>query len=62
MPTRASPPIHAATPSPPTARPAHPQPLDSHKLFGGTQEVLIRHGNEMYRLRQTRAGKLILTK
>jgi len=31
-------------------------------LFRGRQEVLIAHGDETYRLRLTRNGKLILTK
>jgi hemin uptake protein HemP len=31
-------------------------------LFQGGKEVVIRHGSEEYRLRITRAGKLILTK
>ncbi len=39
-----------------------PPPLDSASLLGGRAEVEIRHGDETYRLRQTRAGKLILTK
>ncbi len=36
--------------------------LDSARLLQGQREVLIRHGNECYRLRHTRNGKLILTK
>ncbi|MBV2209830.1 MAG: hemin uptake protein HemP [Thermomonas sp.] len=36
--------------------------LDSHKLLQGENEVLIQHGSEVYRLRHTRNGKLILTK
>ncbi|MDP1606078.1 MAG: hemin uptake protein HemP [Rhodocyclaceae bacterium] len=39
-----------------------PPILESRQLFGNTREVLIRHGTETYRLRQTQAGKLILTK
>jgi len=39
-----------------------PQTLESRQLFGNAREVLIRHGAETYRLRQTQAGKLILTK
>ena len=31
-------------------------------LFQGGKEIVIRHGTEEYRLRITRAGKLILTK
>jgi hemin uptake protein HemP len=36
--------------------------LDSRRLFNGTQEVRIHHDGQEYRLRQTRNGKLILTK
>ena len=39
-----------------------PRPLESGALFGGRDEVLIAHGGEIYRLRRTRQGKLILTK
>lgn len=37
-------------------------PLESRELLGSAMERLIRHGEELYRLRLTRAGKLILTK
>ena len=48
-------------------RPVSPMPprgalLDSDALLRGTREVLIRHGDEVYRLRHTRNDKLILTK
>ena len=36
--------------------------VDSRRLLQGRNEVLIRHGNEVYRLRHTRNDKLILTK
>jgi len=36
--------------------------LDSAKLFGAAVELLIEHNGELYRLRKTRRGKLILTK
>ena len=36
--------------------------LDSQMLFGTARELLIRHNGAVYRLRMTRAGKLILTK
>ena len=58
-------------PSPqlPTAKPERqPLPagnvslLESATLFGKRDEVLIAHGDETYRLRRTRQGKLILTK
>lgn len=34
----------------------------SEQLLHGQREVLIQHGQEFYRLRLTRAGKLILYK
>ena len=36
--------------------------LESATLFGRRDEILITHGDETYRLRRTRQGKLILTK
>ena len=36
--------------------------VDSHDLLQGRRELWIEHGEEMYRLRLTRAGKLYLTK
>lgn len=36
--------------------------ITSESLFQGRREVLIRHGNDFYRLRITRNGKLILQK
>ncbi|WP_449448478.1 hemin uptake protein HemP [Thermomonas brevis] len=36
--------------------------LESRQLLQGRCEVLIRHGDEVYRLRHTRNDKLILTK
>lgn len=36
--------------------------IDSEKLLGGVRELEIEHGGEVYRLRETRNGKLILTK
>jgi len=36
--------------------------LASADLLRDSREVLIRHGEQVYRLRHTRAGKLILTK
>ena len=40
---------------------SHPA-IESNALLRGTREVLIRHGDEVYRLRHTRNDKLILTK
>lgn len=42
--------------------PVHRTPIASESLFQGQREVLIRHGNDYYRLRITRNGKLILQK
>jgi hemin uptake protein HemP len=36
--------------------------VDSAALFAGRREIVIRHGESEYRLRITRADKLILTK
>jgi hemin uptake protein HemP len=36
--------------------------LTVEELFAGTREVLIRHQAELYRLKITRQGKLILNK
>jgi len=42
--------------------PVQHERLDSRYLFSRSSSVLIEHGNEVYQLRRTRAGKLILTK
>ena len=36
--------------------------LDTRELFAGRSEIKIAHDNTVYRLRITRAGKLILNK
>jgi hemin uptake protein HemP len=36
--------------------------IRSEELLKGTREVLIQHADEVYRLRLTRNGKLILQK
>jgi len=38
------------------------QPIPSEHLFAKGEEIRIAHQGEEYRLRRTRAGKLILTK
>jgi len=56
--------------SPRVVRPAEPEtttgsgPLvvESANLMGGRRELIIRHGEETYRLRVTASNKLILTK
>jgi hemin uptake protein HemP len=51
-----------------SAPPPQAAPLDDRRvwttedLLGDQREVLIRHGNDLYRLRITRHGKLILYK
>jgi hemin uptake protein HemP len=46
------------------ARPtkAAPRTLLSRELLGDAQEVIIEHDGDLYRLRCTSKGKLILTK
>jgi hemin uptake protein HemP len=46
----------------PTARPVALRRLHSHALFDGAAEVEIEHDTQVYRLRRTALGKLILTK
>jgi hemin uptake protein HemP len=36
--------------------------LGSQQLLNGRREILIRHGDKLYRLRHTSNDKLILTK
>jgi hemin uptake protein HemP len=54
--------LPASAPSLPSALQAAVSVLDSEALLQGGREVLIRHGDECYRLRHTRNDKLILTK
>lgn len=49
-------------PSSPSTEPSPPADLDTRGLFGDRTEIRIAHGNAIYRLRITRAGKLILNK
>lgn len=37
-----------------------PKRYQKHQLFGEAKEIIIRHGELDYRLRETRNGKLIL--
>ncbi len=49
--------------TPEVASPRQPQDrYDTQTLFGGRREILVQHGDQLYRLRITRQGKLILTK
>ena len=61
VPYVASRPSRSEQPPPAAAYASHPA-IESNALLGGTREVLIRHGDEVYRLRHTRNDKLILTK
>lgn len=54
--------MHAERPSPGGNLTRSHDELDSARLLRGQREILIRHGNETYRLRHTRNDKLILTK
>jgi hemin uptake protein HemP len=47
--------------SPPSSASTH-QEISSEELLRGAKELWIRHGEEVYRLRLTRSGKLILQK
>ncbi len=60
-PAAVSPAVDRADP-PQVATEAAMPVFDSARLLQGGREVLIRHGDECYRLRHTRNDKLILTK
>ena len=46
----------------PVVSPGGPRRLDSTALFQRAREIVIVHGGQEYRLRITKADKLILTK
>jgi hemin uptake protein HemP len=46
----------------PARTPLHQRRIPSAELLGERAEVEILHNEEVYRLRRTRGGKLILTK
>lgn len=51
------------TQSPPKQpTPREVRTVTSEELLRGDSEVLIQHGEDLYRLRHTRAGKLLLYK
>ena len=52
----------AGGPARPATAPAGQDAIGSEALLRGRNEILIRHGAEIYRLRSTSKGKLILTK
>ena len=51
-----------AAPPAPAVSPSGPRRLDSAALFQRAREIVIVHGGQEYRLRITKAEKLILTK
>jgi hemin uptake protein HemP len=57
--------VNDPTPEPELPRrlfPAALREIDSRELMRGDREIVIRHGEEAYRLSITRSGKLILRK
>jgi hemin uptake protein HemP len=46
----------------PPQKAALPRRIDSAELLAGAQEIEIVHQGQVYRLRRTHSGKLILTK
>lgn len=54
--------LPAASAPSPVRRVSEAPEIDSARLLDGQREILIRHGNDCYRLRHTRNDKLILTK
>lgn len=54
--------LPAATPAAVPGQAALRESWRSEELLGERTEVLILHGTEVYRLRRTRQGKLILYK
>lgn len=55
-------PLSTDSPTAPGRKPASPGIIPTDALFQGSQEILISHNGEHYRLRITKNGKLILTK
>jgi hemin uptake protein HemP len=56
------PPLSFCLPVEPEQGTCPPGAIPADLLFRGSQEILIVHNGETYRLRITRNGKLILTK
>lgn len=55
-------PATGRTGEPASGSPPPRRQIRSDALFSGQREVLIEHAGEIYSLRQTSKGKLILTK
>lgn len=47
---------------PKTSITATSRSIDSSSLLAGAKEILIQHADQIYRLRETRSGKLIMHK
>jgi hemin uptake protein HemP len=62
MPDAQSSPIPWNSASDTQRTPPTPKQVKSSALFDGARELRIDHDGQEYRLRQTRNGKLILTK
>lgn len=45
----------------PSSAPSAPRKISSRDLFNGSREIVIEHGERLYRMRITQSGKLILT-
>ena len=54
--------VQPGTPSAATGSQSQRRQVRSDDLLSGQREVLIEHAGELYSLRQTSKGKLILTK
>jgi hemin uptake protein HemP len=54
--------LSSTNPPPSSGTPSTLRSIRSEDLLQGAREVLIQHGQETYRLRMTKAGKLILNK
>ena len=54
--------LRPAVPAELRATATDPLTVDRAILMAGRRELLIRHGDDTYRLRLTTTGKLILTK
>ena len=55
-------PVADALPAAPEQAGVTPRVVTSESLLGGATQLAIRHDRTLYFLRQTRYGKLILTK
>lgn len=52
----------ATNPTTPATSKPQSRRINSQNLLAGTKEILIQHADQIYRLRETRSGKLIMHK